>query len=336
MTFEELLAEFRALGGVAENVRMGEGRFGRGVFVVDPSKPAKLHCPENVLVPVEELERRDGQLVAKIDGTLGARERAFFDAVQRYFGWGAGAYDELRRVQTHWSQLPDAVVDAIRNMGAPEDLDIRFLPASLELCAQWYVRSRQVTYHDRIFMMPLIDLINHSSSAGAYAMEAGIGVEGRFEDELVVRYNLADSWKRAIGHGFADRSLLAHSVALALDIDEKHVTIGRTFRSFDIRDGVMFPRASIDGNTIDIPYLSLGNVNAPDVPRAVFRSIVSPYFTVARADDVFDNIAHFNRTKFLSLLRTLEGAGGPIAALLREAAINQLETLSCCIGARSL
>ncbi len=336
MTFEELLAEFRALGGVAENVRLGEGRYGRGVFAIDPAKPAKLHCPETLLVPVEELELRDEQLVVKPGGATGARERAFFEATQRHFGWGAGACDELRKAQTYWSQLPDAVIHAIRNMGAPEDLDIRFLPPTLELCAQWYVRARQVTYRDRIFMMPLIDLINHSSGASPYDMEAGIGVQGRFDDEMVVRYNLADSWKRAIGHGFADRSLLAHSVALALDIDGKHVAIGRTFRAFDIRDGVMFPRVSIDGNTIDIPYLSLGNVNAPDVPRAVFRSIVRPHFATARADDVFDNIAHFNRTKFLSLLRTLESAGGPVVALLKEAAINQLEVLSCCIGARSL
>ena len=42
MVFEELLAEFRALGGVAENVRLGRGRSGRGIFVVDPGNPRRV------------------------------------------------------------------------------------------------------------------------------------------------------------------------------------------------------------------------------------------------------------------------------------------------------
>ena len=88
MEWDELIGEFRELGGVAENVRLDRGALGRGIFVCDPDKPAALHASENLLFRVADVVLRDGQLRAK-----GASERrraanaASFDAYERYFGW---------------------------------------------------------------------------------------------------------------------------------------------------------------------------------------------------------------------------------------------------------
>ena len=38
MRWEELAEEFRSLGGVFENTRIGKGAAGRGVFVLDPAR----------------------------------------------------------------------------------------------------------------------------------------------------------------------------------------------------------------------------------------------------------------------------------------------------------
>ena len=51
-TWNELLEEFRALGGTAENIRLGRGEFGRGLFPIEPGKPVAIHIPNNLLVPV--------------------------------------------------------------------------------------------------------------------------------------------------------------------------------------------------------------------------------------------------------------------------------------------
>ena len=40
--WNEMLDEFRALGGVAENIRLGHGVFGRGLFPIDPAKPIRI------------------------------------------------------------------------------------------------------------------------------------------------------------------------------------------------------------------------------------------------------------------------------------------------------
>jgi len=43
-TWDELVDEFRALGGTLENVRLGHGALGRGLFPIEPGRPLQqLH-----------------------------------------------------------------------------------------------------------------------------------------------------------------------------------------------------------------------------------------------------------------------------------------------------
>ena len=337
MDWERLFAEFRDLGGVAENVRLGEGPFGRGIFVVDPAKPATLHASENLLVLVDDVEIRNGQMMVKAESSLGPREREFFQNFQRYFGWGAGLFDELWRSQTEWSRLPPEVILAITNIGALEDPDRRFLPPTVELCLYAFVRTRYFTNRAKPYLAPVVELGNHSSSAAGYVVKDGIGLTGKFDDEVFGRYNLGDSIGHALYSSFSDRAVFAHSLAVTVDIDgQKRISVARDINVHDLHDGIRYPRVTRDGSTIHLPFLVLGFTAAPDVPRAVFRKILSSDLTAPRADETFDTIAHFNRTKFLDLLRILDKYDTPLIRMLKEAAINQLETLSYCVGARSL
>src|SRR5215472_16098366 len=105
--WDTMLAEFRALGGTAENVVLRQGPRGRGVFPLDPAEPVRLCVPPNLIVRAEDTEIWDGRLVVKASAaTVGARERAFFDNYQRDFSWGAGVLDDLWQAQLAWSQIP--------------------------------------------------------------------------------------------------------------------------------------------------------------------------------------------------------------------------------------
>jgi hypothetical protein len=334
--FDELLTEFRALGGVADNVRLGTGARGRGIFLVDPLKPATLHAPEALFVPVADLELRDGQLVVRAGALLGARARAFFELLQRHFGWGSGAGGEIAQSQLGWSRLPQPVVDAILRMGVSEDLDIRFAAPTAAICVDHFVRGRQFRAATGKVLVPFVDLVNYSGDAKPYVTEGGIGVAGTFEDEMLVRYNTSDTWNHAIGHGFSERAPFAYSVALDMEIDGKHVSVGRATGKFDLKHGVVFPRVRAEGNAVDLSFALLGQTAAPDLPRAVFRRVMEPYLEPGRVDLLFDNIAYFNQMKFLQMLRTLRQHEGPIVRMLEDAAIGQLETLSCRIGSREL
>ena len=115
----------------------------------------------------------------------------------------------------------------------------------------------------------------------------------------------------------------------------KKIAIRRDVAASYARDGVRYPYASIAGDTIDLSFLMLGNATGTDLPRAVFRSLLAGFLPEPQADGAFDGIAHFNRMQFLNVLRLLRKHDGAFVRMLEEAAIDQLETLSFCIGSRS-
>jgi hypothetical protein len=337
MDWDGLLAAFRDLGGVAENVRMGNGKYGRGLFVIDPALPVRLHTPEHLLVPTGDVEIRDGRMLVKPTSEIGDRERAFFEEYQQCFGWGAGLYDELRQAQDAWSRLPADLIAFIKTMGVREDLEWRFLAPTPDVCLREYVRSRNFTYREKAYLNPIVELGNHSSGAAGYHIDRGAGIEGSFHDEIFARYNSMDSWGRAIGYGFSDTGVFAHSLIVTVTLYERtHLSIRRDPNDVEFRNGIRFPNIKLNAGVVTFPFLTLGFTAAPDVPRAVFRTLMSTGFPAVNADDVFDSVAHFNRTKFLELLRLLRRYDGPIVEMLTEAAINQLETMSYCVGARAL
>src|ERR1041385_3273668 len=86
--WDEMLDEFRSLGGIADNIRLGEGRFGRGLFPVDPSRPYRIHIPPSLLVNIRHVECEQDILRISPAANIGAREKAFLESYEREFSWG--------------------------------------------------------------------------------------------------------------------------------------------------------------------------------------------------------------------------------------------------------
>ena len=333
MNADALLDEFRALGGVAENVRIGDGAFGRGVLVVDPAKPARVHASVNLLFPLEHMELHGEQLRMK-PGAYPERESAFFDAYQQHFGWSAGGYDYERRSQERWSTLPDEIRAYIASMGGLNNDQPRFAPPALDACLVHFVYSRQFEYEDGLYLVPIVDLVNHASVAPSYIYEEGIGVTSALDGELRVRYNVFDEWMLMMIYGFSDRALFAYSMGITVGLHNGiSLSIGRSAGITDVRDGIAYPKMQQSNGTIELTNLMLGNLNNPKSPRAIFRRLMDGVLTQPEADETFDVIRQFNVMKFLELLRLLRGNRGELIDQLTVAALNQLEALASCVGA---
>jgi hypothetical protein len=333
MDWQELIAEFRSLGGIADNVALGEGPFGRGLFAIDPTKPVEVRTPEKLLVQSEDVEIRDGQLVTKSSANLGKCERAFFDRYQRNFSWGAGVSDQLQEAQQHWYELPLDIMATVRRMGAIDHY--RFSAPSNEVCLRQYIKSRALRYQGGLYLVPMIELANHSSESQGFVIGDGVAIRGNFKAEVLVRYNLGDPWQMTTGFGFVDRAWFAHSLPLSMDFDGYPIVIAREFFDSEVKGRIMFPRLVIDNGTIRLSFLNLGTRSAPRLPRSVFYRLMSKT-PIQKADELFERIQHYNRLQFITLLRKIDTHNGEVISLLKEAALNQLEALSACFGTRDL
>jgi hypothetical protein len=325
VSWDALLAEFRALGGRAENVTLRHGVRGRGVFPIDSTKPAWLKVPANLLVRCEDTELRDGQLVAKESAIIGERERAFFNSYQRDFSWGAGVLDDLWQRQLAWSQLPQEIQDTLKEIMPISG--VRFSEPSVDLCHRRYLASRSIMYHEVGMIMPLVELINHSGDATGYDARDGVVVGGMFNDEVLVSYSAGDCWGTAVRHGFSEARNDAYGLPGNFKFEDCRIEISRQFDRADRVNDVVMPTVAVDGSTVRFSFVMLGNVRFPHLPRAIFLHVAKDT-PIREPDGLFDLIQHYNRLLLLKFLRRSEGPATPLVAMLRSAAYQQLETLS--------
>ncbi len=326
-----MLDEFRALGGVAENIRLGEGALGRGLFAVDPALPVRLHIPANLVVDTDKVVFTNGRLTAAPDASLGERERRFFDAYQAQFSWGSGGREEIERVFEAAGALPETLRGALLGeyrCGA------WFEPHSQALVERQFVDSRRIDYGKRIVLMPVLELANHGRGA-TFEIGDGIMIQGRVADELLVRYSDMDSYGVFQSWGFTVEQPQAMSIALSGSVGQTTIRIDREFGDFKSGGRVWVPELSRTVDGIKLNYLVNGNRQYPRLCKGIFYKLMREQ-GLQGYEEAFDVIQHVNHMHFLGLMAALDGVQGTMADMLRRMARLQLQTMSFSFGVREM
>ncbi len=329
--WDDLLEEFRALGGTAQNVRLGEGALGRGLFAVDAGVPVRLAVPENLLWDAESVEFEGAALRLAPDAGVGARERKFIEDYHAHLSWGGGGRAEIVRVLEQAQELPK---DLRRELLVEHRCGRWFEDFSERLVEQQFIASRRIAWRGRNVMMPILDLANHGSGA---TFEAGDGlrIETTTPGEVLVRYSDTDSYGVFLSWGFAGEQAQALSIELEGDAGSVPLAIARDFGATKADKRPWIPDLEAGGGQARLDFLMLGNRFYPRLPRGIFRRVMRDA-GMDGIDESFDMIQHANRTHFLRLLGAVETLDGAMAHTLRLMARRQLEALSFCIGARDV
>ena len=187
-SWEDMLEEFRQLGGTADNFVQRQGSRGRGIFPIDNTKPVRLRVPRNLLIPAEDIEFVDDELRIRNSAAVGAAERAFVEKYENAFSWGGGGRSECAaflegmknlQVSTSAQSFVKLFLDAAKT-SVNESVGHRFL------------HSRCITFEDKSVLMPVMELVNHDPLSQGYDVENDIAIEGVFPDEVLVRYSIRD------------------------------------------------------------------------------------------------------------------------------------------------
>jgi hypothetical protein len=324
--WSEMLDEFRALGGVADNIRLGHGVFGRGLFPIDPAKPIEIIVPDNLLVSSSDVDVDKNAFRINPEAQVGARERAFLERYEQDFAWGPG-HLETERFLAAMLDLPERVREMlIRDF----DLGRFFNPVSPQLVQKWFFGSRDIKTSKGRVIMPIIELANHGGDV-AYDRKSGVALRGLFEGEVLVRYaRPTDSYDMFLNWMFSPNEPTAFSIKMVVKPSRSNLEIGR---QFDEASLPFVPKVAIEGDRVVANYLLLGHQNFPRLPQGAFRRAMA-HAGFDDLDEVFDFVQFANRQNFFQLLDAFAGVESPAADALRVMVLNQLKALSHHFGAR--
>jgi hypothetical protein len=321
--WEDMLDEFRALGGTADNVCLRTGRFGRGLFACDPSKPARLHVPESLLVDVGYIRFRGNDFFLSPSAPIDMRRRAFIESYQREFGWGTGRgpTEELLFL------MRDAQGDLRELLRDVFDTELWLLEPTPQYIQERFFASRYISYKGRGVIMPVLDLVNHGHAV-LFDKSEGIGIGGRFDGEILTRYCFTDALDIFNNWGFAsEEQAFALSLRLEIPGPSGLLKIGRGDVGTEPGREPFLPEVTIEGGHVALSYLLLGHKDRPGLAREVFRRIMSQAGW-GDADGLFDRIRQINLAQFETLIAATASASPPLGGLLRDVARHQLAALS--------
>jgi hypothetical protein len=338
-SWREMLDEFRVLGGTAENICMREGPRGRGLFALDPSRPAVLLAPENLLLPAEEAQFRDGAFFVAPESRMAAREKAWLERYENEFSWGHGGRTEAEAwLEPIWA-LPGEIREKLaQQFGMPYCAGEQTSAA----IQKRFLESRTIERNGRKVVMPIIELVNHDSGARAYDLTRGVGVSGTFADEILVSYCENDAFGLFQNFGFLSEERIAFSRSLTLNRLNPQIRVVRELMQGQVYSlkgppdmSVRLPNISREEGRIRLSFLMIGNRISPTLPRSAFHRAFRAAGMQA-GDEIFDVIRHMNVMLFLDLLASIEKLETPFAVTLRTMCRFQLEAISHCFGTREI
>jgi len=329
-SWDELTSTFRALGGVADNVVQREGALGRGIFPVDASKPVRIHVPKSLLVPESDIEVRDGGLHVRDGADVAPATRDFFDAYHAFASWSGEGKDEVTDFLDGIRNLPEPAASVLRE---ELHLDFLFEPPTLETLRERFIKNRSITIGDVAAAMPMVELVNHSMDGISYDTSDGVTVAGRFDGEVLVRYNLADTYLRFVHYGFVAPERFAFSLPMDIRHSRGALVIRQDYDVHRLQGDVPIPLTSARGGELVLSHVTLGDRKNAFAPRLVFQQLLKQAAGVelAEAQELFDQILLVNRTQFLKVLGACEEAEGGMVRDIRRMCRLQLEALSSCL-----
>lgn len=331
--WDGLVQEFRALGGVLENVRLGQGTIGRGLFPIDPSQPVKILVPENLLFAVDDLEFVNGRLRVKKNGALPSSADKFFEEYQEGFSWGAGGRSDCEAFLASMAALPEPVREVLTNDWG---LGPFFRGTDAEAVQSRFLRTRMIYRKETAVLMPVLELVNHDSMGAPFSSAGGMSITGTYAREVFARYNFVDPFGVFLTWGFPNAEPVCYSLNMKLPLAKRTLVIGRELGKNRAHGGVRLPQVKTEGNTIHFSNIMLGNKRFPKLSRGIFQHVMKELGFIEDVDEIFDRIRQINGIRFLNLLSVLDDYESRTITALRQMCRYQIASLMFSVGTREL
>lgn len=329
MKFEEILEKFRALGGVADNVELRIGQHGRGIFPIKSNLPIKIITPTHLLISPSWLKLdRENHIRVNPKLVLDPDFVDFYETYQQHFGWSNGGLESLASYHSDLVKLSKNLKQYLLLFGwTKSDFDHKSTKNHLND----YFISRQIRIENESWLMPIVELINHSPDGQQFLEDKGVSVAGTFKTEVFTCYHGGfDALHFYRNYHFIAVPTTVLSCDVKIEVPKLGtINISRFDALIDIKDGVITPQINKKRSEIRISFLELINNKKTLSPSRLFAERMQPYgFDVATANAVFDGLVEHNRKALADLINECKLSDNKIAKDIEFIATSQLKLLN--------
>ena len=308
-----------------------KGSNGMGLFPIDPSKPVEIFIPDALLVPIEDIELQDGNIVLKEHKNFPEGYADWFSRYEQNYSWGAEGKEKTLAFEEGLKALPSKIQSFLDKLGlynternSPEgNPDTNLLDI--------FSQTRCIRRSGLHKLMPIVDLVNHSPAANHYIVsEEGVAIKGMYDGEILARYNVLDPIRRFFSHGFNDKEPFAFSIRCQIKHQDKFIIVQGGVSNSPLKPC----KIVLNENRLIIKQPLLGSSRSPKLPRTLFLQACSNLEGID-ALELFDQIQQQNTLALVSIIKELQDIDGSTASLLRSGCLDQLAALSHHFGQRN-
>ncbi len=269
--WNDLLIEFRELGGVAENICLRNGEYGRGVFPIEEKKQSLILVPESLLIETKDVFLENGEIRIKESVHKTKKIIDFFYNYQRNFGWATSAKKEKEDFENELKTLPKKVLEflAIRNI---LNLSERHKGRWEECILKVYIDSRSFKLREKEYIVPILELVNHSSKKKSikFGQDNISTIRSPNErGEILMNYGLTTPLQRLFQYGFLSSECYSFAPNF---IYSSNLILKKITCQGDIRFSDELLMEETDDNYI-LKCLPLGNFYNPEQPYLYFKEL---------------------------------------------------------------
>jgi len=287
-----LLSEFRRLGGIADNVCLKEGEYGRGIFSVNPSVKARIFTPSKLLVKKDDIYLEDNKLRIKKDKVYNQEIRNFFNFYQDNFSWGSGGKETIELFEKGLSLCNSNLKELIKKY-ALVDLEERHKGKWDNVIKRQFLNARSVDFRNNSVIAPIWDLVNHKVQSLPFI----INVEGistpnypAINGEIRHSYNNISPLNRFFSYGFFSEETIIFSIPFSIKIRDLGIQI--YCKGMSLQDDSMKIERSADKIILD--GLPIADVNHPTLPYDYLNEFMKRIGDINLAKDFLLKIFQLN------------------------------------------
>ena len=239
-------------------------------------------------------------------------------------GWDR-AIESIKLIQADWFSISDPAKEMLLKMGVLIDC---FSEPNPQVLLSRYCRERRIFYKKnktkQSFLMPMVELANHSSYGSHFVVERGVRVEALVQDELCVNYrSYDDPFRQFVAYNFSLEPEFIYSVPISVSRRNS----GSIFISSNPPLGYWDPPSFLIKNgDMHISHLEIYNSYEQDKPLEIFINLMKAYgLRDSDSCTLFNLIIEQNKNAFLRLNILLNQSDFSLVEKMKLMVTHQLE-----------